>query len=168
MENSASRIWGPASFMQRVHSLKGMHNELESEILSFSKTRMCYVTIERVGILLQTQTNYRAWRQCAIQTPRYFRECLCYSFQNHFVSLSPKHKHINWGPFLGAFAKLRNATISFVMSVCPQGTTRLPLDRFSWNLIFEDFSKICRKISSFIKMWQEKRVLYVKTWVHLW
>ena len=40
---------------------------------------------------------------------------------------------------LGAFAKLRKATISFVMSVrlffspsvCPHGTTRLPLDSFS-------------------------------------
>ena len=32
--------------------------------------------------------------------------------------------------FLGAFAKLRKATIGFVMSVCPHGTTRLPLDGF--------------------------------------
>ena len=44
---------------------------------------------------------------------------------------------------LDGFAKLRNATISFVMSVCPSafphGTTRLPLDGLSWNLIFEYF-----------------------------
>jgi hypothetical protein len=32
------------------------------------------------------------------------------------------------------------------MSVCPYGTNQLPLDRFSWNLIFEYFSKICREI----------------------
>jgi hypothetical protein len=32
---------------------------------------------------------------------------------------------------LGAFAKLQKATISYVMSVCPHGTTRLPLDGFS-------------------------------------
>ena len=48
--------------------------------------------------------------------------------------------------FLGAFAKLRKATISFVMpvrlSVRPHRTTRLPLDGFSWNLIFEDITKI--------------------------
>ena len=31
---------------------------------------------------------------------------------------------------LGAFAKLRKATISFVLSVCLHGTTQLPLDRF--------------------------------------
>jgi len=39
------------------------------------------------------------------------------------------------GTFLGAFAKWRKATISFVMSVhpsdCPHGTTRLPFDGFS-------------------------------------
>jgi hypothetical protein len=43
---------------------------------------------------------------------------------------------------LGAFVKFRKATISFFMSVCPffpRGATRLPLDGFSWNLIFEYF-----------------------------
>jgi len=47
------------------------------------------------------------------------------------------------GPFLGAFAKLRTATISFVMSVClsgrPHGTTRLPLDGLSKILCFMFF-----------------------------
>jgi hypothetical protein len=33
--------------------------------------------------------------------------------------------------FLSAFAKLRKATISFVVSVRPNGKTRLPLDGFS-------------------------------------
>ena len=38
--------------------------------------------------------------------------------------------------FLGAFAKLRKATVSFIMSIsvcrslCPHGTTRPPLDGF--------------------------------------
>jgi len=48
---------------------------------------------------------------------------------------------------LGAFAKLLKATIRFVMSVCPSvcppRTTRLPLDGFSCDLMFEYFSKIC-------------------------
>jgi len=48
---------------------------------------------------------------------------------------------------LGAFAILRRATVGFVtavlLSVYPRGTPRHPLDGFSWNLIFEDFSKIC-------------------------
>jgi hypothetical protein len=44
--------------------------------------------------------------------------------------------------FLGTFAKLRKATVSFnydCPSVRPHGTTRLPLDRFSWNLVLEHF-----------------------------
>jgi hypothetical protein len=43
------------------------------------------------------------------------------------------------------FAKLRKATISFVMSVRPHGKTRLPPKGFSWNLILECFSKNCRE-----------------------
>ena len=34
-------------------------------------------------------------------------------------------------------------------SVCPNGTNRLPLDGFSWNLLFEYFSKSCLEKSSF-------------------
>jgi hypothetical protein len=52
---------------------------------------------------------------------------------------------------LRTFAKLRKATISLVTSVhpsdCPQGTTLFPLDRYSWNVAFEHFSKTCRKNS---------------------
>jgi hypothetical protein len=40
-------------------------------------------------------------------------------------------------------------------SICPHGTTRLPLDGFSWNLILENFSKICRENSSFNQIRQE-------------
>jgi hypothetical protein len=69
-------------------------------------------------------------------------------------------------------AKLRKATISFViavrLSVCPHGKNRRPLDGFSWNLIFVYFSKICLESSRFIQIWQEKRVLYMKTDIHLW
>jgi hypothetical protein len=73
---------------------------------------------------------------------------------------------------LGTFTKLRKATISYVMSVCLcvclHGTTRFPLNVFSWALILEYFSKICRENSGFIKMWQEWQVLYMKTYGHLW
>ena len=50
-------------------------------------------------------------------------------------------------PFLNAFAKLRNATVSFVMfvflSVRPHGIAGFPLDGFSCYLLSEDFSTIC-------------------------
>jgi hypothetical protein len=43
--------------------------------------------------------------------------------------------------------KLRKVTISFVisvrLSVCPHGTTRLPQEGFSWNLMYGYFSKNC-------------------------
>ena len=70
------------------------------------------------------------------------------------VTVFPRHVFMVWAgahflPFLGAFAKFRRATISFVMfvrlSVRPHETTRLPLNGFSWNLVFEYFSKNCRQ-----------------------
>ena len=64
--------------------------------------------------------------------------------------------------FLGAFAKFRKATISLVLSA-----HRPPLDGFSLNLIFEYFSKIFGENSSFIKILQEYRVHYMKTYAHL-
>ena len=74
--------------------------------------------------------------------------------------------------FLGAFAKLRKATLSCVtsvrLSVRPHGTTRLSLDGFLWNLIFEDFSEICRENSNVIKIGQEQRVLYIETYTYFW
>jgi hypothetical protein len=64
---------------------------------------------------------------------------------------------------------VRPSVPPFVLpSVFPHGTTLLPLDGFSWDLIFKYFSKICWENSSFIKIWHEQRVFYMKTYVHLW
>jgi hypothetical protein len=49
-----------------------------------------------------------------------------------------------------------------------RGRTRLPVDGLLWNFIFDYFWKICRENLSFIKFWQEYRVLCMKTYVHLW
>jgi hypothetical protein len=71
--------------------------------------------------------------------------------------------------FVTVFAKLGIPLLaSLCLSVCPRGTTRLPLGRFSWNLIFEYFSKICRENSSIIRNGQEKEALYMKTKVEFW
>jgi len=57
--------------------------------------------------------------------------------------------------FLGAFAKLRRSIIRFEMyvrlSVHRQGTTRLPLDGFSRNLILSTFKKSAEKIQVLLK-----------------
>jgi hypothetical protein len=45
--------------------------------------------------------------------------------------ISQSEPRSEFSPFLGAFAKFRQATVSYVMSVCPNGKTQLPLDRFS-------------------------------------
>ena len=51
--------------------------------------------------------------------------------------------------------QLQKATISCVLSVlppvCPYETTWLPRDEFSWNLVFEDFSKTGRENSGWFK-----------------
>ena len=56
---------------------------------------------------------------------------------------------------LDAFAKLRKANSTFFTSVRqsirPHGTTRLQPYGFSRNLLRENFSKICRENSTFIK-----------------
>jgi len=41
------------------------------------------------------------------------------------------------------------------LSVRPSATTRLPLDRFSWNLLLEYFSDICWGNSNFFKIGKE-------------
>ena len=71
-------------------------------------------------------------------------------------------------PFLGAFTKLRKATINLLMSVRPHGTTRLPLDGFLLNLVYEHFSKICWENSSFVKIGPEWRVLCMGADSHFW
>ena len=50
-------------------------------------------------------------------------------------------------PISGMFAKLQKATVSFVMSVCLHGTTRLPLDGFFTKFdIWIFFEKSVKKI----------------------
>jgi len=41
------------------------------------------------------------------------------------------------------------------MPVRPRGTTRLPMDIFSWNSIFEYISKLGREKASVFKIWQD-------------
>ena len=69
-------------------------------------------------------------------------------------------RYTSVNPFLGAFAIfpkaiLASSCLSVLSSVCPHGTTRLPLDGFSQNLIFIYFSKICLENASFFKTCQE-------------
>jgi hypothetical protein len=76
--------------------------------------------------------------------------------------------------FLDAFAKLPKATISFVMLVCLSDCPSIRMEvlscrstGLSWNLTFEYFSIICWENSSFIKIRQEYRELYLKE-IHIY
>jgi len=59
----------------------------------------------------------------------------------------------NLNKFLGVFRKISNndcqlrlSYLSVCLPVCPHGTTRLPLDGFPSNMMFETFTKISPKI----------------------
>ena len=67
--------------------------------------------------------------------------------------------------FLGPFVKLWKATLRFIifvlLSVRRHGATRLPLEGFSWNLIFEGgFRKYLEKIQVLLKPDKNKRTIY--------
>jgi len=98
------------------------------------------------------------------------RVWVCFSMENLYGNIWIKiyHDKCHFMNFAGSFVKLRKAVINFVMSVCPYGTTRLPLEGILLHLIFEYFSKICRENSSFIKTGQEEWVLYMRTNIHFW
>jgi len=51
--------------------------------------------------------------------------------------------------------------------VRPRGTTRLPLDGFSWNFVLVSFTKICWPNSSFVKI-GGKSDAYIGTYENLW
>jgi hypothetical protein len=62
---------------------------------------------------------------------------------------------LQYEAFVGAFAKLRKATIIFVMSVrLSASNNSVPSGKFLYNLVFENFSKICGENSSVIKIGQ--------------
>jgi hypothetical protein len=74
---------------------------------------------------------------------------------------SPHFKH----SFLDAFEKLQKVATSFVIFLCPSlsppGTTRLPLDAFSRNLMFGIvFAKAVEQIQVLIKSEKEMGTLH--------
>ena len=61
-----------------------------------------------------------------------------------------------------------SALLSVRPSDRPQGTTRHSLAGLFKNTIFELFSKIFKKDSGLIRIWQEQRALYMESCVHLY
>jgi hypothetical protein len=88
--------------------------------------------ISSLKIFLSVNPTVKNW-QCCLK-PR--QHC---QYQKQVT-----HHQASINTISGAFAKLRKATIGFVISlflfVRPHGTAQVPLDGFWWNLIFEPFS----------------------------
>jgi hypothetical protein len=103
-------------------------------------------------------------------SPRKIAVQIMFDFVYDYKPLLPSHplsQHTHTHTLLGTFTELQKVTISFVisvhMSVWPHGTTLLPQDGFSLHLVFECFSKISPENLSFMKIWQEQQVIYMKT-----
>ena len=101
--------------------------------------------------------NMPLWEN--VLSERFLRHAHAWTLEKRYVVLyfwnlqiqleTMKGDYIPSYSFLSAFAKLRKATSISIMSVCPPGTTRLPLDWFSWNL--EYFRKLVKKIQVLLK-----------------
>ena len=93
------------------------------------------------------------------QSPSRLQEPASYIAKVKSLSLCKIHiKHTNTPcgqnvEFFDSLAKLRKVTLSFAMSVCPHGTSRLPLDRFSIKFHMSGFFKDLSTKLSFIKIW---------------
>jgi hypothetical protein len=71
--------------------------------------------------------------------------------------------------FVDAFAKLRQASIGFVISVSPSVSNNSAITaRILMKFDIWAFLKTCSENSNSIKMWQEQRVLYMKKFANLW
>jgi len=57
-----------------------------------------------------------------------------------------KKQQVKINEFFRRVRKIAKATVGFIMYIRPHGTTRLPMDGFSWNLLFEYlFENLSRK-----------------------
>jgi len=70
--------------------------------------------------------------------------------------------------FIRSVSQNYEKILSFVTSIRTHRTTLLPVNKFSWNLNWGLFENLSKKNSRFIRIWQELRVLYINTCVHLW
>jgi hypothetical protein len=89
---------------------------------------------------LRTLLNDTAWQHTTLAAVRvcHLHTAQCF-FWSKCLLVYGRKRSLFWH----AFAKLRQATISFVMSVHlsvrPNEIIRLPLDGFSWNLLYKYF-----------------------------
>ena len=128
--NLVSQVVSDSIWNLRITAVKQFMFGLE--LLTYLSNFIYYLTYTKDGAHCLVSKNWCLWNKNSISLALYVFRSVC---------------------------KIAKSDFSFVISVClsvyPHGKTRLSLDGFSLNLIFEYFSKICEKNSSFIKIWQE-------------
>jgi hypothetical protein len=101
----------------------------------------------RLTVYVQRNMVDRSRNQCCRgKAVLIFFKCV---FEDFGIQHTMRMHHI----LIQGFAKVRKATISFVMSVRPHGKNMLSQDGLSLKLVI--FLKICPGNSSFIKVCQE-------------
>ena len=78
------------------------------------------------------------------------------------------HTQYNTHLIFSVFTELRKATTSFIIFLCLTMKNLAPTGQIFIKFMCEYFSKICHEESTFIKIWQESCVLYMKTNWHIW
>ena len=147
-ENAGNFVtgWEPVSFSRRT-LLRGASKEYATNAFIRRIFEVWGINGLRISYLQRQSGEFPS---------RY--SCQATGFEVFLVSLG-RLRNLCWHhSFLGAFAKYAKTDYwlrHVCSSVCPHGTTRLPLDGFSLNLIFEYFSKMCQEISSIIAIEQE-------------
>jgi hypothetical protein len=131
----------------------------------------CRLFCTRNCIVLQTRPR-PVVDVCSVHKAEY-KYCWFIHFDLYWQIMVLKAEYIYRYSFLGAFAKLWEATISYVIfvrlsfrpSACPQGTTRLWLDGFWWNSVFRLFRKSVENIQ--FSLTSDKNNGYF-TWTHFY
>jgi len=93
-------------------------------------------------------------------------ECLRFSELPKSFHFSSFDDDFTWNNICRRFRKISKTGFyrrHVCLSVYPHGTTQLPLDSFSWNLIFGYFSKICRENLCLTEVGEEKRALFLQS-----
>ena len=88
------------------------------------------------------------------------------------IQLQPSWNVFFFHAIVRCFHQIARVITSIVtsirLSVRSYGKTCLPLDGIPRTMIFQYFWKISRENSTYNKIWQEQRVPYMKTNIHLW
>ena len=153
----AEKAWTSHSSCQCSICVRQPHHRLLLYLLKLCLSAVCWWTIltwrHSSALCYCTVFSVLLWMWQSVCSS-YCRQLTAVSFNTtlHAALYRSTYSLPTWSSlgtlqrFLVAFAKFRTATVSFSMSDCtsvrPDGTTRLPVGGFSWNLIFEYFRKI--------------------------